>query len=192
MEKQNLLALTVLIFDGHLVDFDEAIKRSATYRKQEREAADEYKCHLFEVLTMPNMKPEKHQCLRKIPLFAAEILKEEYGYISRNGAGRSAKDAYSVSMHLCMTGCPVQVQIPNFIKCIIDGDMELAYDTIRQNQFFALRYAVVWSLRNASVKKCVRGIKHEAVGIGRLERYVADWKNEKWLASKLKRRTKWT
>ena len=35
-------------FDGHLVDFDEAIKRSATYRKQEREAADEYKCHLFE------------------------------------------------------------------------------------------------------------------------------------------------
>ena len=32
----------------------------------------------------------------------------------------------------CMTGCPVQVQIPNFIKCIIDGDMELAYDTIRQ------------------------------------------------------------
>ena len=35
-------------FDGHLVDFDEAIKRGATYRKQEREAAEEYKCHLFE------------------------------------------------------------------------------------------------------------------------------------------------
>lgn len=35
-------------FDGHLVDFDEAIKRSATYRKHEREAAEEYKCHLFE------------------------------------------------------------------------------------------------------------------------------------------------
>ena len=35
-------------FDGHLVDFDEAIKRGATYRKQEREAPEEYKCHLFE------------------------------------------------------------------------------------------------------------------------------------------------
>ena len=35
-------------FDGHLVDFDEAIKRGATYRKQKREAAEEYKCHLFE------------------------------------------------------------------------------------------------------------------------------------------------
>ena len=35
-------------FDGHLVDFDEAIKRGATYRKQERAAAEEYKCHLFE------------------------------------------------------------------------------------------------------------------------------------------------
>ena len=35
-------------FDGHLVDFDEAIKRGATYRKQEREAVEEYKCHLFE------------------------------------------------------------------------------------------------------------------------------------------------
>ena len=75
-----------------------------------------------------------------------------------------------------MTGCPVQVQIPNFIKCIIDGDMELAYDTIRQTSSLPAVCGRVCPQERQCEKVCVRGIKHEAVGIGRLERYVADWK----------------
>ena len=55
----------------------------------------------------------------------------EYGYTHEMALEEAQR--YLQCKHApCMTGCPVQVQIPNFIKCIIDGDMELAYDTIRQ------------------------------------------------------------
>ena len=125
---------------------------------------------------MPNMKPEKHQCLRKILLFAAEILRSGSMDILTKWRWKKRKDALQCKHAPCMTGCPVQVQIPNFIKCIIDGDMELAYDTIRQTSSLPAVCGRVCPQERQCEKVCVRGIKHEAVGIGRLERYVADWK----------------
>ena len=125
---------------------------------------------------MPNMKPEKTPMPAQDPIVRSGNFEEvEYGY-THEMALEEAQRCLQCKHAPCMTGCPVQVQIPNFIKCIIDGDMELAYDTIRQTSSLPAVCGRVCPQERQCEKVCVRGIKHEAVGIGRLERYVADWK----------------
>lgn len=125
---------------------------------------------------MPNMKPEKTPMPAQNPIVRSGNFEEvEYGY-THEMALEEAQRCLQCKHAPCMTGCPVQVQIPNFIKCIIDGDMELAYDTIRQTSSLPAVCGRVCPQERQCEKVCVRGIKHEAVGIGRLERYVADWK----------------
>lgn len=125
---------------------------------------------------MPNMKPEKTPMPAQDPIVRSKNFEEvEYGY-THEMALEEAQRCLQCKHAPCMTGCPVQVQIPNFIKCIIDGDMELAYDTIRQTSSLPAVCGRVCPQERQCEKVCVRGIKHEAVGIGRLERYVADWR----------------
>ena len=124
---------------------------------------------------MPNMKPEKTPMPAQDPIVRSGNFEEvEYGY-THEMALEEAQRCLQCKHAPCMTGCPVQVQIPNFIKCIIDGDMELAYDTIRQTSSLPAVCGRVCPQENQCEQKCVRGIKGEPVGIGRLERFVADW-----------------
>lgn len=75
----------------------------------------------------------------------------------------------------CVSGCPVSVPIPEFIRHIVDGDMEGAYQTIKSTNSLPAICGRVCPQETQCESKCVRGIKGEPVGIGRLERYVADW-----------------
>ncbi len=75
----------------------------------------------------------------------------------------------------CMSGCPVQVQIPDFIAQIVEGNFEGAYQTVRETNALPAICGRVCPQERQCESKCVRGIKGEAVGIGRLERFVADW-----------------
>ncbi len=123
-----------------------------------------------------NMKPEKTPMPAQDPLVRSGNFDEvEYGY-THEMALEEAQRCLQCKHAPCITGCPVQVKIPNFIKCIIDGDMDLAYDTIRETSSLPAVCGRVCPQERQCEKICVRGIKHEAVGIGRLERYVADWK----------------
>jgi glutamate synthase (NADPH/NADH) small chain len=75
----------------------------------------------------------------------------------------------------CVSGCPVGVHIPDFIHNIAQGDMEGAYRTIKLTNSLPAVCGRVCPQENQCEQKCVRGIKGEPVGIGRLERYAADW-----------------
>lgn len=75
----------------------------------------------------------------------------------------------------CVGGCPVNVQIPDFIKCITEGNFEGAYKTIRQTNSLPAVCGRVCPQESQCEAKCVRGIKGEPVAIGRLERFAADY-----------------
>ncbi len=75
----------------------------------------------------------------------------------------------------CMSGCPVNVDIPDFIAYIKDGDIESAYRKIKEKNFLPAVCGRVCPQENQCEMKCVRGVKGESVGIGRLERFCADW-----------------
>ena len=75
----------------------------------------------------------------------------------------------------CMTGCPVMVKIPDFIAKVAEGDFEAAYQIISETSSLPAICGRVCPQENQCEGKCVHAIKGEAVGIGRLERFVADW-----------------
>ncbi len=77
----------------------------------------------------------------------------------------------------CTEGCPVKVHIPEFISKIKEGDFEGAYQVISQSSSLPAVCGRVCPQETQCESKCVRGIKGESVGIGRLERFVADWHN---------------
>ena len=77
----------------------------------------------------------------------------------------------------CMKGCPVMIHIPEFIAKVAAGEFEEAYQIISQTSSLPAVCGRVCPQESQCEKYCVRGIKGESVGIGRLERFVADWHN---------------
>ena len=77
----------------------------------------------------------------------------------------------------CVSGCPVNIHIPAFIARVREGDFEGAYEIISQSSSLPAVCGRVCPQERQCESKCVRGIKGESVGIGRLERFVADWHN---------------
>ncbi len=78
----------------------------------------------------------------------------------------------------CVGGCPVNVPIPDFIAKVAEGDFEAAYQIISGENSLPAICGRVCPQENQCEGKCVRGIKGEPVGIGRLERFVADYHME--------------
>ncbi|MBR5307970.1 MAG: NADPH-dependent glutamate synthase, partial [Clostridia bacterium] len=77
----------------------------------------------------------------------------------------------------CVEGCPVKIHIPEFIAKIKEGDFEGAYQIITKSSSLPAVCGRVCPQESQCECKCVRGLKGESVGIGRLERFVADWHN---------------
>lgn len=78
----------------------------------------------------------------------------------------------------CISGCPVNIEIPDFIARIKEGDFEGAYQVISKSSSLPAVCGRVCPQESQCESKCTLGIKFEPVGIGRLERFVADWHNE--------------
>ncbi len=78
----------------------------------------------------------------------------------------------------CMTGCPVSINIPGFIKEVQDGNIAEAYRIISESSALPAVCGRVCPQESQSEGKSVRGVKGEAVSIGKLERFTADWARE--------------
>ena len=78
----------------------------------------------------------------------------------------------------CVKGCPVSIDIPGFIGKIKEGDIEAAYQVISESSALPAVCGRVCPQESQCEGKCIRGIKGEAVSIGKLERFAADWARE--------------
>ena len=78
----------------------------------------------------------------------------------------------------CVEGCPVSIHIPDFIHQVKEGDFEEAYRIISESSALPAICGRVCPQESQCEGKCIRGIKGEAVSIGKLERFVADWARE--------------
>ena len=96
------------------------------------------------------------------------------GY-TKEMAMQEAKRCLNCKHKPCVKGCPVGVRIPEFIHCVAEGDMEKAYQIIKSTNSLPAVCGRVCPQEVQCESQCVRGIKGEPVGIGRLERFVADW-----------------
>lgn len=78
----------------------------------------------------------------------------------------------------CVQGCPVSINIPGFVEKVKEGDFAAAYQVISESSALPAVCGRVCPQESQCEGKCIRGIKDEAVSIGKLERFVADWARE--------------
>ena len=124
---------------------------------------------------MANMKIQKNPMPEQDPLVRNKNFDEvALGYTAEMAIDE-AKRCLNCKNSLCRTGCPVSVRIPEFIAKVAEGDFDAAYDIITSTNSLPAVCGRVCPQEKQCESKCVRGIKGESVGIGRLERFVADY-----------------
>ena len=127
---------------------------------------------------MPNMDPKKCPMPSQDPNVRNKNFKEVALGYTADMAVNEAKRCLQCKNHPCRTGCPVDIDIPGFIAKVAEGDFEAAYQVLSASSALPAVCGRVCPQENQCEGKCVRGIKGEPVGIGRLERFVADWHRE--------------
>ena len=83
----------------------------------------------------------------------------------------------------CMQGCPVSINIPAFVHEVKEGNFEKAYQIISESSALPAICGRVCPQESQCEGKCIRGIKGEAISIGKLERFVADWARQNGIQS---------
>ena len=126
---------------------------------------------------MANMSPNKNA----MPVQEASVRVRNFNEVALGYTEEQAIDEANRCLNCksmpCVAGCPVKIRIPEFISKIKDGDFEGAYQIITASSSLPAVCGRVCPQEVQCESKCIRGIKGESVGIGRLERFVADWHN---------------
>ena len=127
---------------------------------------------------MPNMNPKKNPMPSQDPA----VRRRNFDEVALGYEEKTAVDEANRCLHCknrpCVSGCPVGIDIPDFIEEVKKGDFEAAYRVITKSSSLPAVCGRVCPQESQCEGKCVRGGKGEPVGIGRLERFVADWHNE--------------
>ncbi len=124
---------------------------------------------------MANMDKNKTPMPEQEPLIRNKNFQEVALGYSEQQAKNEAARCLGCKNQPCVAGCPVNVRIPEFIKKIAEGDYEEAYKINTSTNSLPAVCGRVCPQETQCEALCVRGIKGEPVGIGRLERFVADW-----------------
>lgn len=124
---------------------------------------------------MPNMNPKKLPAREQDP----KTRSANFGEVSQGYDAEMAMEEASRCLNCknkpCVSGCPVNVRIPEFLQHIQKGEFEEAYEVIRSTNNLPAICGRVCPQETQCEAKCVRGVKGEPVGIGRLERFAADF-----------------
>lgn len=124
------------------------------------------------------INPKKHEMPTQAPKERAHNFDEVALGYSAEIAKAEAERCLNCKNRPCVAGCPVNINIPDFIACVKTGDFEGAYKIITATSSLPAVCGRVCPQETQCEQKCTLGIKFEPVGIGRLERFVADYHNE--------------
>lgn len=124
---------------------------------------------------MANMSLKKNEMPSQEPSVRnRNFLEVALGY-NEEAAIDEAERCLNCKHKPCVAGCPVGIDIPAFISRIKEGDYEGAYQVIAKSSSLPAVCGRVCPQEAQCERVCVRGIKGDPVGIGRLERFAADW-----------------
>ena len=123
------------------------------------------------------INPKKHEMPTQEPQVRAHNFSEVALGYPLEVALDEANRCLNCKNQPCVSGCPVNIDIPNFIARIKEKDFEGAYQIISKSSSLPAVCGRVCPQETQCESKCTLGIKFQPVGIGRLERFVADWHN---------------
>lgn len=126
---------------------------------------------------MPNMSLKKNPMPSQAPDVRSKNFDEVALGYNAEAAIDEAKRCLNCKKPACVSGCPVNIDIPAFISEIANGDFEAGYQAIAKSSSLPAVCGRVCPQETQCEGKCVRAIKGESVAIGRLERFVADYHN---------------
>ena len=124
---------------------------------------------------MANLSPKKNPMPEQEPLVRNKNFQEVATGYTQEMAMDEAQRCLNCKKMPCVSGCPVNVRIPEFIAKVAAGEFEAAYEIITSTNSLPAVCGRVCPQENQCEGQCVRGKKGEPVGVGRLERFVADW-----------------
>ncbi len=124
---------------------------------------------------MPDMSLEKTKMPEQDPNVRSRNFSEVALGYTEQMALKESQRCLQCKHKPCVSGCPVNVKIPEFIKLISEGNYEGAYEKLRETNSLPAVCGRVCPQESQCEQLCVRGKKGEPVGIGRLERFAADW-----------------
>ena len=189
-------------FDGHQVDFDEMLKRMGAFRDIEREEIHKLEHEASETCeavkpaddrTAPwreelrkSMKPKERTAIPRVkmnelePEYRSHSRKEEVNLgLNEEQALTEAKRCLDCANPSCMQGCPVGINIPAFVKNIERGEFLEAARVLKQTSALPAVCGRVCPQEKQCESKCIHlKMGHEAVAIGYLERFAADYERE--------------
>lgn len=132
------------------------------------------------------MAEERVKTRRQKPEVRVKNFKEvEYTY-NDSEALKEANRCLQCANPKCVTGCPVNIEIPEFIKAIRENNIEKAYEIISLSSLLPAICGRVCPQERQCESMCIKGLKGDAIAIGALERYVADWAIEHNIETKVK------
>lgn len=123
------------------------------------------------------LDPKKHEMPTQAPEVRAHNFSEVALGYTQEIAIAEANRCLNCKTRPCVNACPVNINIPDFITSIKGGDFEGAYQIISKSSSLPAVCGRVCPQESQCESKCTMGVKFEPVGIGRLERFVADWHN---------------
>lgn len=186
-------------FDGHQVDFDEMLKRMGAFKEIEREEIHKLN-HLEEAhaaalndRTAPwreelrkAMKPKERTAIPRVKMNELDPEYRSHTRLEEVNQGLTAEQARTEASRCldcanptCMTGCPVGINIPSFIKNIERGEFLEAAKVLKETSALPAVCGRVCPQEKQCESKCIHlKMGHEAVAIGYLERFAADYERE--------------
>lgn len=181
-------------FDGHLVDFDSAIKRQRQFKnKSDEKQIKDHICTFDKAIAKQHKEIEEEKYNKDIEIIKAEnrfkripVSEQEpdirnknfdevcYGYTPQE-AVLEASRCLNCKNPQCVKGCPVSINIPGFIKEIANGNFEQSAKVLSMYTALPAVCGRVCPQESQCEAKCVLGNKGDAVAIGKLERFSADY-----------------
>ncbi len=187
-------------FDGHQVDFDEMMKRMGAYKPEERAELEKYEASCqkqaeadeksrdaeWRKELRATMKPKERMAIPRVkmneldPSYRAHSRKEEVNQgLTKEQALLEAKRCLDCANPGCVEGCPVNINIPRFVKNIERGNFLEAAKTLRETSALPAVCGRVCPQEKQCESHCIHlKTKGEAVAIGYLERFAADYERE--------------